>query len=195
MISFSSTKSEHIFFLHWHVRARLPWQHQGFVKKAPEADLYFKFEQRLCLHYIRLSFLRRLRRHEKQLAIVWTGTAHNWNKLFTHVDHLTVSVYREGLVTNFQSSSTSEYLLLSQRDWTPVLATSHLLPIRTEKLFTLQRRPIHQRGAASLQKSRRNRAEITVLKCEQKSIRHGFRAGQVKELSSVVLNCEHSLLR
>ena len=50
-------------------------------------------------------------------------------------------------------------------------------------------------STSAAQRCFRNRAEITVLKCEQKSIRHGLRAGQVKELSGVVLNCDHSLLR
>lgn len=151
MISFSSTKRSTFSsytdtcVLGCHDNIRALWRR---LQKPT-----YTFEQRLCLHYIGLSFLRR---REKRSAIVWTGSAHNWNKLFTHVDHLTVSVDREGLATNSQSSSTSEYLLLSQRDWAPVLATSHLLPIRTEKLFTLRRRPIHQRGAASLQRSRKN---------------------------------------
>ena len=47
-------------------------------------------------------------------------------------------------------------------------------------------------STSAAQRRFRNRAEITVLKCEQKSIRHGLRAGQVKELSGVVLNCDHS---
>ena len=59
-------------------------------------------------------------------GIVWTATVHDWSKSFTHIKH------RFGAVLN-----TNLHFCLSR---VPVLAPTHLLPVRFEYLFTLPQR-------------------------------------------------------
>ena len=58
-------------------------------------------------------------------GIVWKGTAHDWSKSFTHIKH------------RFGALNTYPHFRLSR---VPVIASTHLLPLRFEYLFTLRRR-------------------------------------------------------
>ena len=58
-------------------------------------------------------------------GIVWKGTAHDWSKSFTHIKH------------RFGALNTNLHFRLSRL---PVVASTHLLPLRFEYLFTLRRR-------------------------------------------------------
>ena len=66
-------------------------------------------------------------------AVAWTATAQNWKKSFTHMEHRSEAVGREGLVLLIPML-TSEYLPPSQ--WVPVLAPNYF-PLRSEYQFTL----------------------------------------------------------
>ena len=59
-------------------------------------------------------------------GIVWIATVHNWSEWFTHIKH------RFGAVLN-----TNLHFRFSRL---PVVASTHLLPLRFEYLFTLRRR-------------------------------------------------------
>ena len=58
-------------------------------------------------------------------GIVWTATAHDWGESFTHIKH------------PFGALNTNLHFRLSRL---PVVASTHLLPLRFEYLFTLRRR-------------------------------------------------------
>ena len=64
-------------------------------------------------------------RHEKLSCILWTATVHGWSKSFTHIKH------------RFGALNTNLHFRLSR---VPVVTSTHLLPLRFEYLFTLQRR-------------------------------------------------------
>ena len=66
-------------------------------------------------------------------GVAWTATAQNWKKSFTHMEHRSEAVGREGLVLLIPML-TSEYLPPSQ--WVPVLAPNYF-PLRSEYQFTL----------------------------------------------------------
>ena len=103
-------------------------------------------------------------------GIVWTATAHDWSKSFTHIKH------------RFGALNTNLHFRLSR---VPVVASTHLLPVRFEYLFTLRRRgtetyPVYDnplqdwRGAALFRY--KNRAEITVVMCDHVVFRVDARA-------------------
>ena len=83
------------------------------------------------------------------------------------------SVSREGLVPKFQSSLL-KYLLPCQ--WVPVFFPTFLVSSAKVRIPHVHTKPnrLDRRGAASL--CYRNRAEITVLMCEQKPYPFDFRA-------------------
>ena len=83
------------------------------------------------------------------------------------------SVSREGLVPKFQSSLL-KYLLPCQ--WVPVFFPTFLVTSAKVRIPHVHTKPnrLDRRGAASLRY--RNRAEITVLMCEQKPYPFDFRA-------------------
>ena len=58
-------------------------------------------------------------------GIVWTVTVHDWSKSFTHIKH------------RFGALNTNLHFHLSRL---PVVASTHLLPLRFEYLFTLRPR-------------------------------------------------------
>ena len=94
-------------------------------------------------------------------GIVWTATVHDWNKSFTHIK------YRFGAVLN-----TNLHFRLSR---VPVVASTHLLPLQFEYLFTLRRRgtetyPIYDNPLQDWRRAAlfryKNRTEITVVMCD-----------------------------
>ena len=103
-------------------------------------------------------------------GIVWKGTAHDWSKSFTHIKH------------RFGALNTYPHFRLSR---VPVIASTHLLLLRFEYLFTLRRRgtetyPVYDdprqdwRGAALFRC--KNRAEITFVMCDHVVFRVDARA-------------------
>ena len=103
-------------------------------------------------------------------GIVWTATAQNWSKSLTHIKH------------RFGALNTYPHFRLSR---VPVIASTHLLLLRFEYLFTLRRRgtetyPVYDdprqdwRGAALFRC--KNRAEITFVMCDHVVFRVDARA-------------------
>ena len=96
---------------------------------------------------------------------------HQW---YVDAEHRSAgAVDREGLVPKFQSSLL-KYLLPCQ--WVPVFFPTFLVTSAKVRIPHVHTKPnrLDQRGAASL--CYRNRAEITVLMCEQKPYPFDFRA-------------------
>ena len=103
-------------------------------------------------------------------GIVWKAAAHSWSKSFTHIKH------------RFGALNTNLHFRLSRL---PIVASTHLLPLRFEYLLTLRRRgtetyPIYDdplqewRGAALFHY--KSRAEITVAMCDHVVFRVDARA-------------------
>ena len=102
----------------------------------------------------------------------------------------------EGLV-HLISVLTSEYLLPSQ--WVLVLATTHLLPLRSEYLFTLRRnsrnlsdmwRSTFKIGAAQLRSVKEFAPKSPFLRMKRGSIRYSF---IVFVRASYPVQCKHNL--
>ena len=129
--------------------------------------------------WIRLYWIPFCANTKSYPGIVWIATVHNWSKWLTHIKY------------RFGALNTNLHFRLSR---IPVVASTHLLPLRFEYLFTLRRRgtetyPIYDDplsrlvrcGVVPLQNSSRNHC------CYVWSCRFSCRR------KSFPVQCEHSL--